>query len=76
VVSVLVELGVVDDLLDQSRDVREPSFEARSDCGRELVQRLVLIGEAWLWLSSDDRGLGFGGLVCEVDVDLLEVGRT
>ena len=52
---VLVGLGGIDDLLHQSWDVCEPSFEASGNCGHKLVQRLVLSGKASLWLSSDDR---------------------
>jgi hypothetical protein len=41
---VLVGLGGVDDLLNQDRDIGEPSLEAGCHCGRELVQHLVPIG--------------------------------
>jgi hypothetical protein len=43
--SVGFELGLVDDLLDQERDIGEPSLDADCNCGRELVQRLVPIGK-------------------------------
>src|SRR5215217_1431242 len=75
-VSVLVELGVVEDLLDQGRNVSDPSLQAERDCGGELTQRFVPVGIARLWLSGDGRGLGFAGLIDPVNIDLLEEGHS
>jgi hypothetical protein len=69
-------LGLVDDLLDQQRDIGEPSLEADCNCGRELLQRLVPIGKPWQWLSGDGRGLSFAGLIDQVDIDLPEEGHS
>jgi hypothetical protein len=70
----VVKVGAVDDLLDQERDVCEPSLEARRDCGGELVQRLLPISEAELWSPGDGRGLSLARLIGAVNVDLVDPG--